>query len=112
MTAAERKVDLPVPVYCFETVLCLAVMEMSQEAQMFIEAMTSNEDKYASTAPSFTSNSEPTDAASDKKSTSSSQKPMHNSARLDDDLLPGVRFVVNRFTLYETKTVRILRVCI
>ncbi|CAM0140332.1 unnamed protein product, partial [Umbelopsis sp. WA50703] len=79
-------------------------MEMSQEAQMFIEAMTSNEDKYASTAPSFTSTSEPTDAASDKKSTSSSQKPMHNPIRLDDDLLPGVRFVVNRFTLYETKT--------
>jgi hypothetical protein len=81
-------------------------MEMSQEAQMFIEAMTSNEDKYTSTAPSFTSTSEPTDAASDKKSTSSSQKPMHNPIRLDDDLLPGVRFVVNRFTLYETKTVR------
>jgi hypothetical protein len=79
---------------------------MSQEAQLFMEAMASNEDKYTATTPTFTSASEPPEASNyDKKSTSSSQKPIHNPNRHEDDLLPGVRFVVNRFTLYETKTV-------
>jgi hypothetical protein len=81
---------------------------MSQEAQLFMEAMASNEDKYNPTAPSFTSTSEPPPESvnSDKRSTTS-QKPIHNPNGPEDDLLPGVRFVVNRFTLYETKTVGI-----
>ncbi|CAO3675787.1 unnamed protein product [Umbelopsis ramanniana] len=79
---------------------------MSQEAQLFMEAMASNEDKYKPTTPTFTSPSEPLpDAAnSDKKSTASSQRPIHTASAVEDDLLPGVRFVVNCFTLYETKT--------
>lgn len=86
---------------------------MSQEAQLFMEAMASNEDKYKPTTPTFTSPSEPLlDAAnSDKKSTASSQRPIHTASAVEDDLLPGVRFVVNRFTLYETKTVGDSRAC-
>jgi hypothetical protein len=78
---------------------------MSQEAQLFMEAMTSNENNYNATTPAFNPPSEPTETSNSDKKSISSQKPIHNPNGHDDDLLPGVRFVVNRFTLYETKTV-------
>ncbi|GAB5587403.1 phosphatidylinositol-3 [Umbelopsis nana] len=77
---------------------------MSQEAQLFMEAMTSNENNYNATTPAFNPPSEPTETSNSDKKSISSQKPIHNPNGHDDDLLPGVRFVVNRFTLYETKT--------
>ena len=79
---------------------------MSQEHSCSWKQWPQRRDKYTATTPTFTSASELPEASNSiQKSTSSSQKAHSRSGGHEDYLLPGVRFVVNRFTLYETKTV-------